>query len=151
MTARLVVEIPGNPWAARANARSGVSRGRIFKNPGYRDAQDRAAQWIRAAVRAQGVTFPRGPVVVVVTWYLDRRSHQHGLPEWCPAADVDGPGKAYLDALRSTIKRGRSSVPGGGALTDDVQVVDFNQRKRVGEPRAVLTVRAYVDRAAGVC
>jgi hypothetical protein len=64
---------------------------------------------------------------------------------------VDGPGKAYLDALRTTIKRGRSSVPGGGALSDDVQVVNFNQGKRVGEPRAVLTVRAYVDRSAGVC
>jgi hypothetical protein len=83
-------------------------------------------------------------VVVTAIWYLDRVSRQHGLPSWCPAADVDGPGKCYLDALRSTIRRGKTKVvPGGEALSDDVQVVDFNQRKRVGEPRAVLIVRPF--------
>lgn len=148
---RLRVEIPGNPWDGRLNARDGVDRrGRVFKTAGYKAAQDRAAEWIRHAVLAQGVRFDHGPVVVTAWWYLDRRSHQHGLPEWCPAADVDGPGKCYLDALRATIRRGRQTVPGGGALADDVQVVDFTQRKRVGEPRAILIVRAYeVDHGVG--
>lgn len=141
---RLRVEIPGNPWAGRINARDGVDRrGRVYKTREYKEAQSNAVLWIRGRVMATGVRFDHGPVVVTAWWYLDRRSHQHGLPDWCPAADVDGPGKCYLDALRATIKRGRQTVPGGGALADDVQVVDFYQRKRVGEPRAVLIVRAY--------
>lgn len=151
---RLLVTIPGNPWAGAINKRDGAtSRGgkaRIFKRAGYHEAQDHAAACIREAVRAQGVAFLRGPVIVTITWYLDRRSWQYDLPSWCPAADVDGPGKCYLDALRLTLKRGRVTVPGGGALSDDVQACDFYQRKRVGVPRATVLVARLTERA-GAC
>ena len=148
MSARLIITIPGNPWDGAINRRDGArvawERGkptaRIYKTKAYVERQDLAIEHIRQAVLEQHAAFYNGPVVVWATWWLDRRSHQHGLPSWCPAADVDGPGKCHLDALRATIKRDSQIIPGGGAMADDVQVMELHQSKRVGTPRAVLVV-----------
>lgn len=148
MSARLIITIPGNPWDGAINRRDGARvvrvggkpSARIYKTKGYVERQDLAIEHVRQAVLEQQVAFHDGPLVVWATWWLDRRSHQHELPSWCPAADVDGPGKCHLDALRATVKRDSRIIAGGGAMADDVQVLDFHQRKRVGEPRAVLVV-----------
>lgn len=132
---RLVVEIPGNPWAGAINRRdrAGVTRGgRLFnrKQPGFTAYQATVEQWARQAARLQGVRF--GPALVRVTIVL-------GVPDR-RRRDLDGPIKAILDGCTKA-----------GIWADDSQVWRLAVEKAMGEPRAVLTVRAYVDRPCAVC
>ena len=150
MARELRIIIPGNPWDGRDNARHGATgrggKARLFTAKGYRDRQDLAVLWIQRAVRAQGVQFLTGPVLIWMTFYrsVDQGvCRRLGMPE-TPAADVGGPRKCHEDALQLWLP-GKKRRPGGGAITDDVQVMELRLRKRLGESRVEIVIRASVD------
>ena len=120
MSRRLRIEVPGNPWRGRINVRTGSRWSKARRAAG--DYQDEVATWTRAAVRAQGVAYPEGPVEAWLTLVVPDRRRR----------DVDGPIKAILDG-----------VTYGGGWGDDSQVEVLHLRKVVerGQTRAVLVIR----------
>lgn len=127
MTERLRVEIPANPWQGAINRRDRAavsSRGKPYnrKQTGFKAYQEQVAQWTRQAICAQGVRFRTEIVeVTIILGVQDRRRR-----------DLDGPIKAILDG-----------VTDGGGWADDSQVWALHVRKSLGEPRAVVIVRAW--------
>ena len=132
MTARLVVEVPGNPWAGAINRRDRAavsSRGKPYnrKQAGFKAYQAEVALWARMAARAQGwLRLTVEAEVWITLWVPDRRRR-----------DIDGPIKAILDGMTD-----------GGVWVDDSQVWAKHDRKAIGKPRARIVVRPWVDPAA---
>lgn len=129
MTARLLVEVPGNPWAGAINRRdrAGVtSDGRLYnrKQAGFKAYQATVALWARSAVNAQRWRrLDREAEVWITLWVPDRRRR-----------DIDGPIKAILDGLTDA-----------HVWADDSLAWSMGVRKRIGDPRASIVVRAWVD------
>lgn len=124
---RLVVEVPGNPWAGAINRRDRAAvskRGRVYnrKLPGFAAYQAGVALWARSAARAQGWTTLDGPAQAwIVLLAPDRRRR-----------DLDGPIKAILDGLTD-----------GGVWTDDSLVRRLVVDKAQGDPGARVVVRPW--------
>lgn len=125
-----------DPWLVRANAKDRMTRrGRKawrYTTPKHASASDTVEQAARAAVAELGagaVAFPSGPVRVDVTYRRAKRSKAHGACECF--GDVDGPTKAVIDA-----------VVRGGAMADDVQIVELVARKALARlPSLEIVIR----------
>lgn len=134
LAVRLLVTIPGNPWAGRINARdrAGVTRdGRPYnrKRPGFAAYQEQVRLAALQARRAQQVAFGLDLVEVWISlWVPDRRRR-----------DIDGPIKALLDGLT-----------GAEVWADDQQVWALHVRKHLGAARATVLVARLTERA-GAC
>lgn len=129
MSARLLVEVPGNPWAGAINRRDRAavsSLGKPYnrKQAGFAAYQASVALWARSAVNAQRwPRLDREAEIWITLWVPDRRRR-----------DIDGPIKAIMDGLTD-----------GRVWADDSLVWSQHARKRIGEPRASIVVRAWVD------
>ena len=131
---RLLVTIPGSPWAGAINRRdrAAVSRsGKPYnrKQSGFAAYQEHVRLHALQARRAQQVAFGLDLVEVWISlWVPDR---------W--RRDIDGPIKALLDGL--TVAE---------VWADDQQVWALHVRKHLGSTRATVLVARLTERA-GAC